>query len=78
AGIRVDMAYGSRGLKGAMKGADRSGARFAVIVGDRDLDAGAAQVKDLMTGNQSEMTMDSLVESLVEQLSTATPKEIDQ
>jgi histidyl-tRNA synthetase len=78
AGITADMAYGSRGLKGAMKGADRSGARFAVIVGDRDLDAGAAQVKELATGDQTEIAMESLVERLVEQLSTATPKEIDQ
>ena len=27
AGVRTDMAYGGRGLKGAMKAADRSGAR---------------------------------------------------
>ena len=78
AGVRVDMAYGSRGLKGAMKGADRSGARFAVIVGDRDLDAGIAQVKELASGEQHEIAMDSVVERLVEQLRTATPKEIDQ
>lgn len=78
AGIRVDMAYGARGLKGAMKGADRSGARFAVIVGDRDLDAGVAPVKELASGQQKEIAMDSLVERLVEQLRTATSKEIDQ
>ena len=31
AGVRADLAYGGRGLKGAMKGADRSGAAFAVV-----------------------------------------------
>jgi histidyl-tRNA synthetase len=61
-----------------MKGADRSGARFAVIVGDRDLDAGIAPVKELASGQQNEIAMDSLVERLVEQLRTATSKEIDQ
>ena len=34
---RVDMAYGGRGLKGAMKSADQSGARWAIIVGDKEL-----------------------------------------
>ena len=29
AGVAADMAFGGKGLKGAMKGADRSGARFA-------------------------------------------------
>ena len=34
-GVSTDLAYGGRGLKGAMKGADRSGARFALVLGDR-------------------------------------------
>ncbi|MDQ1748070.1 MAG: histidyl-tRNA synthetase, partial [Frankiaceae bacterium] len=43
-GIAADIAYGDRGLKGAMKAADRSGAALAVVAGERDLDAGVAQV----------------------------------
>jgi histidyl-tRNA synthetase len=61
AGVRADLAFGSRGLKGAMKAADRSGARYAVIVGDRDLEAAAAQVKDLQTGDQESVALDALV-----------------
>jgi histidyl-tRNA synthetase len=63
--LNVDMAYGDRGLKGAMKGADRSGARIALLFGDRDLEAGVAQVKDLSTGDQRPVPFDSLVEELV-------------
>lgn len=33
AGIRVDLAYGGRGVKGAMKAADRSGAVVALVLG---------------------------------------------
>ncbi|WP_127783205.1 histidine--tRNA ligase [Rhodococcus sp. X156] len=55
AGIRADMSYGGRGMKGAMKAADRSGARLALVVGDRDLEAGRVGVKDLSTGSQSEV-----------------------
>src|SRR3712207_5895039 len=52
AGISADTVYGDRGLKGAMKAADRSGASHAVVVGDRDLAAGVAQLKDLRTQEQ--------------------------
>lgn len=52
AGIRTDLAYGGRGVKGSMKAADRSGARWCVISGDRDLAEGVVQVKDLISGDQ--------------------------
>ena len=52
------------GVKGAMKAADRSGARFAVVVGERDLAAGVAQVKDLRNGQQAEVPVADLVAEL--------------
>ncbi|HEX4558575.1 MAG TPA: His/Gly/Thr/Pro-type tRNA ligase C-terminal domain-containing protein, partial [Mycobacterium sp.] len=61
AGVRVDMAYGDRGLKGAMRAADRSGARIALIMDDRDLEAGTVGVKDLATGDQVSVPTDSVV-----------------
>ena len=64
AGVAADLAYGQRGMKGAMKAADRSGAAHAVVLGDRDLDAGVAQVKDLRTGDQQPVPLDRLVEEL--------------
>jgi histidyl-tRNA synthetase len=57
-GIAADMAYGDRGLKGAMKGADRSGARLALVLGDRDLAAGEAPLKNLLTGEQSPVSLE--------------------
>jgi histidyl-tRNA synthetase len=64
AGIRADLAYGDRGLKGAMKGADRSGARLAVVLGQRDLDNGEAQLKDLTTGDQVPVPLDDIVTTI--------------
>ncbi|GAA4065538.1 histidine--tRNA ligase [Nonomuraea soli] len=64
AGIGTDMAFGGRGVKGAMKGADRSGARFALILGERDLAAQAVQVKDLTTAEQTEVPLAEVVEIL--------------
>ncbi|BCN48832.1 histidine--tRNA ligase [Prescottella equi] len=61
AGIRVDMVYGDRGIKGSMKAADRSGARIALVLGDEDLAAGTIAVKDLSNGEQTSVAMESVV-----------------
>ncbi len=64
AGIRVDLAYGGRGVKGAMKAADRSGASLALVLGDRDLAAGVIGLKDLSTGEQREIALAGVVETI--------------
>ncbi|MFI6520773.1 histidine--tRNA ligase [Spirillospora sp. NPDC050679] len=69
AGIAADTAFGGKKLKGAMKDADRSGARYAVILGDRDLAAGEAQVKDLGSGDQDAVPLTELTATLKERLS---------
>ncbi|MGH3553196.1 MAG: histidine--tRNA ligase, partial [Mycobacterium sp.] len=68
AGLRVDLAYGDRGLKGSMRAADRSGARLALVAGDRDIDAGTIGVKDLTTGEQVDVLTDSVVTEVLSRL----------
>lgn len=62
ADIRADMAYGDRGMKGAFKAADRSGAAVTVIVGEDELASGTAVVKTMATGEQQPVPMDSVVD----------------
>ncbi|KAA8963541.1 histidine--tRNA ligase [Mycobacterium sp.] len=69
AGVRVDLAYGDRGLKGAMRAADRAGARFALVAGDRDIAAGTVGVKDLATGAQVDVAAESVVAEVLSRLS---------
>ncbi|HEX3779301.1 MAG TPA: histidine--tRNA ligase [Pseudonocardiaceae bacterium] len=64
AGVRVDLAYGGKGLKGAMKAADRSGARLAIVLGDRDLAEGNAALKDLRSGEQQAVALTDLVDRI--------------
>jgi histidyl-tRNA synthetase len=71
AGVSAEIATGGRGLKGAMKAADRSGATFAVVLGDRDLADRVAQVKQMGTGEQFEVALDRLSDELVKRLSDA-------
>ena len=64
AGIRADMAYGGRGLKGAMKAADKSGAPRVVIIGEDEVAAESVQVKDMERGTQESVTRRGVVEQL--------------
>ena len=50
AGITCDMAYGDRGLKGAMKAADKSGAKFGLVIGDDEITSGNCQLKLMSSG----------------------------
>jgi histidyl-tRNA synthetase len=67
--VRADLAYGDRGIKGAMRAADRSGARIALVAGDRDIDAGTVGVKDLSTGEQVDVPVNSIVAEVLSRLS---------
>lgn len=61
AGVATDFAFGGRGLKGAMKSANRSGARFTIVAGERDLAEGTVQLKDMESGEQKPVALDALV-----------------
>lgn len=61
AGISVDLAYGDRGLKGAMKAADRSGAKIALVLGDREIEQRVVEVKNLTDGVQQQVCIDDVV-----------------
>ncbi len=59
-GIRVDMDLDSKSLKSQMKQADRAGALSVLIVGSAELDGGRAPLRDMATGDQVELELDSV------------------
>ena len=63
-GIAADFAYGGKGMKNAMKSANRSGAGYALLLGERDLAEGVAQLKDLHSGEQTAVPLDRVVAEL--------------
>jgi histidyl-tRNA synthetase len=67
-GIATDLAYGGKGMKNAMKSANRSGARYALLVGERDLAEGVAQLKDLESGEQTAVPLDRVVAEVAAKL----------
>ncbi|MGW6395010.1 histidine--tRNA ligase [Streptomyces sp. NPDC055103] len=63
-GIAADFSFGGKGLKGAMKDANRSGARLAVVAGERDLAEGVVQLKDMESGEQEAVAVDALLDAV--------------
>ncbi len=57
----VEQNYGNASLKSQLRKADRTGAEFAVIIGDNELKAGKAQWKNLNTKEQGEIGLNDLV-----------------
>ncbi|GAA3490563.1 histidine--tRNA ligase [Streptomyces cremeus] len=64
AGVATDFSFTGRGLKSAMKNAHRSGARYVVVAGERDLAEGQVQVKDMESGEQEPVALDAVVAEL--------------
>lgn len=58
----VEYDYSISSMKSQMKKANRSGAKYAVIFGENEVDAGMASIKDLETGNQFEKNINELVD----------------
>jgi histidyl-tRNA synthetase len=64
AGKVVELAFGDRALKGAMKSADKSGARYVVVLGDEELSSESVELKNMNTGVSASVRIDSLIDAL--------------
>jgi histidyl-tRNA synthetase len=62
-GVAADMAYRGN-MKKRLSRANDSGAAYALIIGDDELDRGEAQLKNLRTGEQRAVSLDLLAQAL--------------
>ena len=68
-GIRTEIAFGDRALKGAMKAADKSGARYVIVLGESELAAETVELKKMSDGVTSSVKIDQLQNELLRALS---------
>jgi len=64
AGKIVEIAFGDRSLKAAMKSADKSGARYVVVLGDEEITSQSVELKNMNTGVSVSVTIESLITAL--------------
>jgi histidyl-tRNA synthetase len=63
-GKTVEIAFGDRALKGAMKGADKSGATYVIVLGESEISTGTVELKEMKSGASTSVKIDSLLEAL--------------
>jgi len=63
-GIRAELDFSGKSLKSLMKRADRLNARHALIVGDDELEKGAAILRNMQTKDQISIPINGLVETV--------------
>ena len=61
AGKIVEIAFGDRALKGAMKAADKSGAKYVIVLGENEVSSGAVELKTMATGDTKSVRISDLV-----------------
>jgi histidyl-tRNA synthetase len=64
AGLGVDRSFEARPLGAQMRAADRSGARFAVIIGEREAAAGTVTWRRLSDGEQHEGSVEAAADAI--------------
>jgi len=64
-GVRCEVSVSGGGFGRQFKAADRRGARFAVVLGEDELQRGIVSVKELSTGEQKEVAREDLVAHLL-------------
>jgi histidyl-tRNA synthetase len=65
AGIPSDMDYEGRSIKGAMRKASDLKARFAVIIGDNEIEKGVVTLKNMLSGEQKEVGRLDLTKEII-------------
>ena len=72
-GIRVEMDFSDKSLKSQMKRADRLGASYVLILGENELAAGAAVLRNMTTKEQVPIALDNIVNNIKSQLKITKP-----
>lgn len=68
AGIGADRSFDRRSMKSQFKAADRSGARIALVMGERERTEGTVTVRDLRSGEEQVVARSDLVSYLYQAL----------
>ena len=64
AGKVVEIAFGDRALKGAMKAADKSGAKYVIVLGENEVSSGSVELKTMSTGDTKSVRISDLVHQI--------------
>ncbi len=59
-GVPTETEYGRKSLKSQMKRADKSGARYTLIIGENELARGIVKLRDMDTSSEEDVELPNL------------------
>jgi histidyl-tRNA synthetase len=68
-GISADLDYGGRGMRGQFKQADRTGASYAIVLGEDELARGVSTLRDMASGEERTVPVADGAKDLIRALS---------
>ena len=70
-GVQAETDLMGRSLKAQMKYADKKRFSYTIAIGDDEIEAGKGVLKDMRTGDQKDVSLDSIVDRLKNQVNQA-------
>jgi len=77
-GFKVQTDITARGLKAQMKFADKIGATFTMVLGDSEIESGCARLKNMQSGNETEIKLSNINDELFSELYEAALKQLEE
>lgn len=65
-GIQAEMDYGGKSLKSQMKKADKLNSRYALILGEREIEAGLGELRDMRSSSQQSVPLNRMEEEIIQ------------
>ena len=63
-GLRAVMGFGDRSIKAQLRGANRSGAQIALVLGEEEMAQGTVRLQDMRNGERESLPQDTLMTAL--------------
>jgi histidyl-tRNA synthetase len=70
AGLRAEMGYDEKSLRSQLRRANKLGAAFALMLGERELATGTVAIKEMQGGEQEEVALDTVIHYLQDKTGT--------
>jgi len=65
-GVQAEMDYGGKSLKSQMKKADKLNSRYTLILGEREIETGLGELRDMRSSSQQSLPLDRMEEHIIQ------------
>lgn len=65
-GVQAEMDYGGKSLKSQMKKADKLNSRYTLILGEREIEAGQGELRDMRSSSQRTVPLDRMEDTIMQ------------